>query len=54
MNPCVMCKKPYCPLKCKPKADYIRHMKKLNRKIRCNGNDRQIEKPKEASETADC
>ena len=37
MNPCAMCKrKGYCPEKCKPKADHIRHMKRLNRKIRQN------------------
>lgn len=35
MHPCAECrKKSNCPEKCKPKADYIRHMKKLNRRIR--------------------
>ena len=35
MNPCVGCKrKGNCPEKCYPKADYERHMAKLNRKIR--------------------
>ncbi len=35
MNPCVQCaKKNNCPEKCKPKADFIRHMKRINRAIR--------------------
>ena len=35
MHPCVRCaKKGNCPERCKPKADYIRHMKRLNRQIR--------------------
>ena len=35
MNPCVRCaKKGDCPEYCKPKADFIRHMKKINRKVR--------------------
>lgn len=37
MNPCAVCKqKGNCPERCKPKADYIRHMKKLNRRVRQN------------------
>lgn len=40
MNPCVGCKrKTECPKRCKPKADYIRHMRKLNRKVRQNGKE---------------
>ena len=35
MGPCVRCaKKGNCPERCKPKADYIRHMQKLNRKVK--------------------
>lgn len=35
MHPCVRCaKRGECPERCKPKADYIRHMKRLNRQIR--------------------
>ena len=35
MNPCVLCRnKGNCPKHCKPKADYIRHMNRLNRKLR--------------------
>ena len=37
MNPCMRCgKKGQCPKRCKPKADHIRHMKKINRMIRKN------------------
>ena len=35
MHPCVRCaKKGTCPARCKPKADYTRHIKKLNRIIK--------------------
>ena len=48
MHPCVRCaKKGNCPDRCKPKADYIRHMKRLNRKIRKeakNGSNQQTER----------
>jgi len=41
MNPCVRCKKKgQCPNVCKPKEDYIRHMKRINRILRRN--ERQI------------
>lgn len=37
MNPCAGCKhKGNCPEKCKPKQDYIRHIRRLNRKLRKN------------------
>ena len=40
MHPCVQCsKKGNCPERCKPKADYIRHMKRMNRLI--SRNDRK-------------
>ena len=32
MNPCIDCRRRgNCPAGCKPRADYIRHMKKINR-----------------------
>ena len=35
MNPCAGCgKKGQCPKRCKPKADWVRHMKRLNRMVR--------------------
>lgn len=35
MNPCLKCKKKgSCPNVCKPKADFVRHLQKLNRKLR--------------------
>ena len=35
MNPCVLCsKKGHCPERCKPKADFIRHMRRINRVLR--------------------
>ena len=35
MHPCVRCaKKGNCPARCKPKADYIRHIKRMNRIIK--------------------
>ena len=37
MNPCVGCKKKgQCPDVCKPKADFVRHLKRLNRAMRKN------------------
>ena len=45
MNPCAGCgRKGNCPNKCKPKADFIRHMKRLNRKMRKNANAHKLAK----------
>jgi hypothetical protein len=42
VNPCVGCKrKGDCPKKCKPKADYARHMKRINRKMRMFAGEEQ-------------
>lgn len=40
MNPCSGCsKKGQCPKRCKPKADFTRHMKRLNRSVRKSGKE---------------
>ena len=43
MNPCVGCKKKgQCPNVCKPKADFVRHMKRINRILRRNERQKQV------------